>query len=53
MHKSAGKIQPDGGETCADKIQSNKLFDVVSFEKGNFVEGWKPPEGASYHVILW
>lgn len=53
MHKSAGKIHPDGGETCADKIQSNKLFDVVSFEKGNFVEGWKPPEGASYHVILW
>lgn len=29
------------------------LFDIVSFQKGNFVQSWHPPVNASYHAILW
>ncbi|KAL7096933.1 hypothetical protein ACP275_10G111500 [Erythranthe tilingii] len=28
------------------------LLDVVSFQKGNFVQNWHPPEKTTYHVIL-
>ncbi|KAK4396989.1 putative RNA methyltransferase [Sesamum angolense] len=31
----------------------NDLLEIVSFQKGNFVQNWRPPENTSYHAILW
>ncbi|KAL0410627.1 UNVERIFIED_CONTAM: putative RNA methyltransferase [Sesamum latifolium] len=28
------------------------LLEIVSFQKGNFVQNWRPPENTSYHAIL-
>lgn len=33
-------------------LQGNDLFDIVSFQKGNFVQNWRPPED-NYDTILW
>ncbi|KAL0283359.1 UNVERIFIED_CONTAM: putative RNA methyltransferase [Sesamum angustifolium] len=30
----------------------NDLLEIVSFQKGNFVQNWRPPENTSYHAIL-
>lgn len=29
------------------------LLKIVSFQKGNFVQNWRPPADKSYHAILW
>lgn len=31
----------------------NDLLKIVSFQKGNFVQNWRPPADKSYHAILW
>ncbi|CAA3012591.1 probable RNA methyltransferase At5g51130 [Olea europaea var. sylvestris] len=33
-------------------LQGNDLFDIVSFQKGNFVQNWRPPQDTYYHTIL-
>lgn len=50
--KDAGWILRKIMHKGATKIQRNKLSDVVSFQKGNFIEDWKPCDVTSYHVIL-
>lgn len=37
------------GETSNGKDLSH----LVTFQKGNFVKDWRPPEDRFYHTIIW
>ncbi|XP_059634936.1 probable RNA methyltransferase At5g51130 [Cornus florida] len=41
-------------ETSGDcsPLQGRDLFDIISFEKGNFVRSWRSPENKCYDTIL-
>ncbi|KAI5662794.1 hypothetical protein M9H77_22117 [Catharanthus roseus] len=36
----------------SDSVQGKSLFDIISFQEGDFVQSWRPPESTSYHAIL-
>ncbi|GFP82274.1 probable RNA methyltransferase at5g51130 [Phtheirospermum japonicum] len=49
LEKSTESLTDEKGDDsgCSD------LLKIVSFQKGNFVQGWCPPENTYYHAILW
>ncbi|GAA0157057.1 hypothetical protein LIER_14403 [Lithospermum erythrorhizon] len=47
-----GKVDEIEGELNENPEELKDLFNVVSFEKGNIAQGWRPPANTKYHVIL-
>lgn len=50
--EKVGQVDEIRGEQTEIPKEPKDLFDVVSFEKGNIVQGWRPPVDKKYHVIL-
>ncbi|KAL2555210.1 putative RNA methyltransferase [Forsythia ovata] len=49
--KSPTEVTPEKS-VDSPLVQGKDLFDIVSFQKGNFVQNWRPPEDTYYHTIL-
>lgn len=47
-------VQHSETEVQSEETRSGKdLSHIVTFEKGNFVKDWRPPEDKLYHTIIW
>lgn len=40
----------DGNSPLFD---TKDLREIISFQKGNFVQHWHPPTNTNYHAIFW
>lgn len=46
-------IKSPDEETGNSPPLGKDLLKIVSFEKGNFVQSWRPQVDTCYHAILW
>lgn len=55
QHSVTGPTKEDAtGSTNANYLsEGTDLFDIVQFQKGNFVQNLRSPGNKCYHTILW